>query len=141
MEQDDRPTLARLPISKIYGASLPAASVTASTIFRYEPQRQMLPARCSRISSSVGDGFCDSSSRVAMRKPGVQYEHWNALCSTNACWIGCSSPFSESTSAVSIDRPAAWPARIRHELTCLPSTATVHEPQMPMPQDSRTLNR
>ena len=30
------------------------------------------------------------------------------MCSTNACWIGWRSPFSERVSAVSIDRPAAW---------------------------------
>src|SRR6185503_20008678 len=32
---------------------------------------------------------------------------------------------------VSTSRPSTWPASIRHELTSLPSTMTVHAPQSP----------
>ena len=45
VQEDDRPTFTSLTPTQVYGASLPAASSIASTIFRYDPQRQMLPDR------------------------------------------------------------------------------------------------
>ena len=51
--------------------SLPAAT-TASTMFTYPVQRQMLPWIATRTSSSDGVGF-DASSAVALISiPGVQ---------------------------------------------------------------------
>ena len=44
----------------------------------YPVQRQMLPSRCSMISSRDGAGFASSSAFVIMMKPGVQKPHWNA---------------------------------------------------------------
>ena len=39
--------------------------------------------------------------------PGVQYPHWTAPASTNACWIRWSSPFAESPSIVEHVAPVA----------------------------------
>ena len=37
---------------------------------------------------------CSSSSFVIRTNPGVQKPHWNPPCDTNACCIGCRTPFS-----------------------------------------------
>ena len=52
-------------------AALAAAS-TARTMLWYPVQRQRLPSRPTRISSSDGLGFSFSSETVAMTNPGVQ---------------------------------------------------------------------
>ena len=53
-------------------AAAPAAHCTASTIFTYPVQRQMLLPRASRIASSVGSGSRLKSASEAMMSPGVQ---------------------------------------------------------------------
>ena len=58
--------------------STSAARSTAATIGAYPVQRQMLPSRCSMISSRDGDGLASRRALVIMMKPGVQKPHWNA---------------------------------------------------------------
>ena len=80
---------------------------------------------------------------LALRtNPGVQNEHWNAVCSMNDCCIGSSAPVSDSRpSTVTMSRPSASGARTRQPLTGLPSSSTVHAPHIPTPHPSRTPNR
>ncbi len=85
-----------------------------------------------------GRGCSSSSAFVARMKPGVQYEHWNAVWSTYACWIGWSSPSGPSRpSTVATLVPSAASASMRQPETGWPSTRTVQAPHMPTPQPSR----
>ena len=59
--------------------------------------------------------------------PGVQYPHWNASESMNACWTGW-SPSAESPAAVTTSLPSCATANDRHEVTRRSSTNTVHDP-------------
>ena len=75
-----------------------------------------------------------ASATAPSRKPGVQYPHWSACASRNACCTGCSSPRPARPSTVVIDRPCAWGASMRHDFTGSPSSSTVHAPQTPCSQ-------
>lgn len=94
----------------------------------------MFPFSPERISSSVGCGFLERSPTVLMMKPGVQYPHWNALCSANAFWTGCSLPSCSSPSMVVTCLPAAAEADVMQDWDASPSISTVHAPQLPSPQ-------
>src|SRR6266545_2819606 len=99
----------------------------------------MFPAIASRTSSSVGLGFCCSSSSALMSMPGVQNPHCRPWLSQNACWRGCRLPSgAASPSTVRTSAPSACTASIRHERAVFPSTSTVHAPQTPCSQDTRT---
>ncbi len=62
-----------------------AARRTAFTIRGYVPQRQTLPSSRRATSCSDGFGFVRSRPTVAITMPDVQYPHWNASASRNAC--------------------------------------------------------
>jgi hypothetical protein len=66
--------------------------------------------------------------------PGVQYPHWKAPSSRNACWIGVSRPSTASPSMVVIDRPTTSPTGVRQARTAIPSTSSLQAPQTPSPQ-------
>src|SRR5690242_6666052 len=96
----------------------------------------MLPLIHSRISS--GDPVWPSRMQPTpdMICPGVQYPHWNASWSMNACCSGCNGPSSESArpSMVVTCAPSRRTASVRHPLTRRPSTRTVHAPHAPASQ-------
>ena len=83
------------------------AAITDSRIFLYAEQRHRLPLSARRAWSSVGFGIRSSSAFVVMIWPDVQKPHWKPLCSTNACWIGCSASSAASPSIVRTSPPVA----------------------------------
>ena len=90
--------LAALPssaLSAIGGTSSPrmtaAARNTAWTGLTYPVQRHSTPLITSRASASDGLGFLSMSVLAQRICAGVQYPHWIAPVSTNACWSGCIS--------------------------------------------------
>ena len=67
--------------------------------------------------------------------PGVQKPHWRPCSCLNAAWTGCSSPSAPCRpSTVVIRRPSAWTASMVHDFTGVPSTSTVHAPQLVVSQ-------
>ena len=60
-------------------------SSTAPTILRCAPQRHRLPSSASRTSRSVGEWLPRSSATALTTMPEVQYPHWAACSSMNAC--------------------------------------------------------
>src|SRR5512145_432780 len=60
--------------------------------------------------------------------PGVQKPHCSPWCSTNARWIGCSSPSRDKSSIVVTSRPSACRASMLQLFTARPSSRTVHAP-------------
>ena len=86
-----------------------------------------------------GSGCSSRSAFVVRMKPGVQYEHWNAVWSTNACWIGCRlavralDPLDRQRSR----RPRRAAPGAGSSSTGRPSSSTVHAPHIPIPQPSR----
>src|SRR5262245_27871082 len=57
------------------------ANFTASMIFTYPLQRQILLPSASRISASLGSGFYRNNPPEAMMKPGLQEPHCKPSCS------------------------------------------------------------
>src|SRR5215469_8895500 len=82
------------------------------------------------MSSSVGSGLRASSALAAIIMPGVQKPHCRPCSSVKPSCSGCSSLAAASPSTVSISWPSAWTANIVHDLTGVPSTSTVHAPQL-----------
>src|SRR5579859_3936923 len=129
----DGPYVAERP----HHRSPPAASRTAriaARMFGYAAHRQILPLIHSAISASLPAWPSSRSFTADMIWPGVQYPHWNASCSTNAVCMGCSSPSAARPSIVVTARPSHATASVRHASTRLPSTHTVHAPQVPWSQ-------
>ena len=87
-----------------------------------------------RTSSSDGSGFRSISAAPTSIIPGVQNPHCRPCSSLNAAWIGCSSPFVLSPSTVVIERPSACTASIVHDFIGVPSSSTVHAPQLVVSQ-------
>ncbi len=83
-----------------------------------------------RTSSTDGAGLRSISSAPTSIIPGVQKPHCSPWSSLNAAWMGCSSPLALSPSTVVIERPSAWTASIVHDLMGVPSSSTVHAPQL-----------
>ena len=110
-----------------------AASWTASTIFPYPVQRQMLPESASRISASDGSGLRaggrgrDDEARraeAALHRAGVDERALHRMhCSPSA-----------RSSTVRTSRPSAAPARTRQAHTSLPSIQNEHDPHSPCSQ-------
>src|SRR5580704_1237159 len=126
----DGPYVAERP----HHRSPPAASRTpqiAARMFGYAAHRQILPLIHSAISASSPAWPSSSSFTADMIWPGVQYPHWNASCSTNAACIECSSPSAARPSIVVTSRSSQVTASVRHASTRLPSSHTVHAPQVP----------
>src|ERR1700730_10086388 len=69
-----------------------AANCTASMIWPYPVQRQILPEIASTISSRVGVIVCCNRACADRIMPGVQYPHCRPWVSQNASWITLSSP-------------------------------------------------
>jgi len=88
------------------------------------------------ISLCVGLAFSSRSFAADMRKPGVQYPHWTAPCSTKAFCTGCSLLPLARPSTVMICAPCARGAGTRQAITALPSRNTVHAPHSPSAQPS-----
>src|SRR5262249_22934991 len=70
-------------------AGTPSAAFTAATMFWYPVQRQRLPSRPARISSSLASGVCSSSLIAVITMPGVQYPHCRPWASWKASCMGC----------------------------------------------------
>src|SRR4029450_8120823 len=70
----------------------PAASWIALTMFWYPVQRQRLPSRPRRPSSSPMSAPLSISPRPAMIMPGVQKPHWRPWLLRNASWRGWGWP-------------------------------------------------
>src|SRR5438034_1962354 len=85
----------------------PATRRIARIARPYTPQRQRLPASASRIEVSSGRGSCARSATAEMTIPLVQYPHWSASPSMNACCTGWSFVPSPSPSTVVISMRAA----------------------------------
>ena len=89
---DERPDVLEAPLHLPLGpdepgphsTSCPDARRIARSIFGYAPQRQMLPARATRIWSRVGRGVSTRSAVADTICPGVQNPHWRASSATNA---------------------------------------------------------
>src|ERR1700730_7046634 len=94
----------------------------------------MLPLISSRISS--GGAALPSAMRPAAEQiwPGVQYPHWNASWSMNACCNGWSVPSPARPSMVVTLAPSFITANVKQELTRRPSTKTVQAPHWPWSQ-------
>ena len=69
-----------------------------------------------------------------MIMPGVQKPHCSAWQSQNPCCTGCRWPSLARPSIVVTSAPSACTANMVHDFTALPSTSTVHAPQMPVSQ-------
>src|SRR5215216_915124 len=119
--------------------STAAAFNTACTGLRYPVQRHNTPAIASRTWPSLGLGVLSSKALAARICAGVQYPHWIAPASTNACCKGCNpsvfrqpcSGCSPKPSIVTISCPPACAASIEPALTGLPSNKTVSAPERP----------
>jgi hypothetical protein len=111
-----------------------AAVLTASTIFAYPVQRQRLPPRATRTSSSLGWGRRRSSASAAMIMPGVQKPHCAPSFSWNARWRALSRPSAAWPSMVSIARRSQLAASVRQARRGAPSTSTVQAPHSPPSQ-------
>src|SRR5919198_654006 len=70
------------------------------------------------VSSGRGSASMPTAEQIW---PGVQYPHWNASWSMNACCSACSVSPSASPSMVVISAPSCMTARVRHELILRPS--------------------
>ena len=66
--------------------------------------------------------------------PGVQNPHCSPCSSLKPSCSGCSSLAVARPSTVVISRPSTWTASIVHDFTGLPSTCTVHAPQLVVSQ-------
>jgi hypothetical protein len=98
-------------------------------------QRQTLPEIASTISSRVGSGLRASRASVVRIMPDVQNPHWVAKSSRNAAWTSSSSPSGDATpSSVLTFAPATVSTATRQLSVGRPSSSTVHEPQLPVPQ-------
>ena len=106
----------------------------ALTMFMYPVQRQMFPEIAHRTSSSVGSGFCSSSATPTSIIPGVQNPHCRPCSSLNARCMTPGTPASLRPSTVVSDRPFACTANIVHDFIGVPSTSTVHAPQLVVSQ-------
>ena len=110
-----------------------AARRIPSKYFSYPVHLQIFPASASATSCRVGSGFRSRSALAVKVIPGVHMPHWIASSSTNACWIGCSSPVagSASPSIVSTLLPSHSTVSVEQDSVGFPSTSTVHPPQPP----------
>ena len=66
--------------------------------------------------------------------PGVQNPHCSPCSALKPSWSGCSSLAVARPSTVSTVCPSTWTASIVQDLTALPSTSTVHAPQLVVSQ-------
>src|SRR5262249_49768000 len=96
--------------------------------------RQRLPDRAQRTSSSVGSGLASRRALAAIIMPGVQNPHCSPCSSLKPSCSGCSSLAVARPSTVEISCPSAWTASIVHDFTAVPSTRTVHAPQLVVSQ-------
>src|SRR6266508_4840260 len=83
-----------------------------------------------RTSSSDGSGLSATSAVPTSIMAGVQNPHWSPCSSLNAFCMADSSPLWRKPSTVVTCRPSAWTANIVHAFTGLPSSRTVHTPQL-----------
>src|SRR5213083_948448 len=115
-------------------AGCSAAQRTAFTMFSYPVQRQDCPEIASRISASEGSGLWSSNQRAVSIMPGVQNPHCSPWHSTKPCCTGSSTPSRSSPSTVRTSCPCAITARTVQDLTGVPSSQTVHTPQLDVSQ-------
>jgi hypothetical protein len=78
-----------------------------------------------------------SKPTVAMIMPEVQYPHWKASVSRNACCTGCNWPPASSASIVVMAFVPTVPTRVTHDRAPAPSSNTVQAPHCPSPQPKR----
>ncbi len=111
-----------------------AESITARMIFGYAAQRQMWPASAAFTSSAEGLAFLSSSPFAVTIHPAVQKPQsaatrvWAMRCS------GCKFFSSPMPSMVRIFLPAASVAKVWQEYRGVPSTSTLHAPQLALLQ-------
>ncbi|CAM5649506.1 hypothetical protein SALBM311S_07623 [Streptomyces alboniger] len=99
-------------------------------------QRQRLPQRAWRVSSSVGAWLPSSRSWTVIAMPGMQKPHWTAPQAARARWTSEGSPSTASPSTVRTSLPAVVAAGTRQEATSRPSTWTLQAPHSPCEQPS-----
>src|SRR5215475_5850665 len=95
----------------------------------------MLPLISSFTSASSAPQGSLSNATADMIWPDVQYPHWYPSHATNAACMGCKLSGVPSPSMVVISSPSCITARLRHELTRLPFTCTVHAPHCPRSEE------
>src|SRR3954468_18767348 len=83
-----------------------------------------------RISSSLGSGFDSSSAVPTSIIAGVQNPHWRPCSCLKPCCTDDSAPSCLRPSTVVSSRPLACTANSVHAFTGLPSSSTVHTPQL-----------
>src|SRR6202453_2521602 len=94
----------------------------------------MLPSIPKRISSSVGFGLRSIRSSADIIMPGVQKPHCSPCWVQNPSCSGCRSSRVPIPSIVVTERPSACTANIVQLFTDLPSSSTVHAPQLEVSQ-------
>src|SRR2546425_2229934 len=94
----------------------------------------MLPLIISFTAASSGPQGSLSNATADMIWPDVQYPHWYPSRATNAACMGCNLSGAPRPSMVVISSPSCITARVRHEVTRLPFTCTVHAPHCPWSQ-------
>ena len=115
-------------VNSFFGIPFPsrlifAANSTASMIFLYPVQRQMLLRSANAISSLVGFGFLSRSPFVQMTIPGIQNPHCTAPASAKA-YAYSSFSSSEKPSTVRIDLPSIMESVGIQAFIATPSTST-----------------
>src|SRR2546426_2427590 len=96
----------------------------------------MFPEMAHRPSSSDGSALRSSSALPTSIIPGVQKPHWRPCSSLNATWTGSSSAPAASPSTVVTSRPSACTPNTVQDFTGVPSSSTVHAPQLVVSQPS-----
>src|SRR5438093_5965438 len=94
----------------------------------------MLPLLSSLTAASSAPQGSLSNATADMIWPDVQYPHWYPSHATNADCMGCKLSGVPRPSIVVISSPSCITARVRHEVTRLPFTCTVHAPHCPWSQ-------
>src|SRR5262245_55687421 len=94
----------------------------------------MLPLISSLTSASFGPQGSLSNATADMIWPDVQYPHWYPSKATHAACIGCKLSGVPRPCMVVISPRSCMHARVRHEVTRLPFTCTVHAPHCPWSQ-------
>src|SRR5918995_371620 len=82
------------------------------------------------MSSSLGSGLRSSNALLTSIIAGVQNPHCKPCISLKPCWMGSSWPSCLRPSTVVMLRPSTWTANKVHDFTGVPSSRTVHAPQL-----------